>query len=715
MRIFHKLLLLLLGIGLLPLLVLSLHDQRLTEDLGIELSALGRDAAARRMTDELSRTARLSATVMHREKLIVDLALKVQARAAEGRFTAPPPVDAMPAYFAEQFDSGPPPPGTRPSARHLRLVPGATEPEPMPVSEAHPAFLTAPGVERATVADDVARLGPLAATFASLHGDNPDLFLFQYVSLESGLHMVYPGHGGYPAGYDPRQRAWYSLARTVRAQVWTPPLIDASTRQLLLTASTPVFGPDGRVRGVTAIDVPVVRLLQRIRAAADLPDNVDSLLVQAARQPGGNRALRVLAHRDYQSADRRWDTMVEPVWLLPEDGGDHMEMLETIRTGGAGTLREPYRGADSLWAYAAIPDVNAALLMVVPFTEIARETARVEARARDLTLRQLGVAGIALTAVALLVALAAFLGARSVTRPARRLAAAARDVAGGDFERRVDIPGRDEFAELGNAFNEMVPQLKERMDIRQSLALAQEVQQHLLPKAAPDVPGLDIAGRLLYADETGGDYYDFLLPPDVPDGQVGIAVGDATGHGVPAALLMTTLRASLRSAPVDPDALGDVAGRLNRQLARDAQGGRFVTLAYMQIDGAARRARWFSAGHDPVLFYDPGTDAFTELDAPDIPLGIDPARGFTACARDGWPDGGILVLATDGVWEARDPDGAMFGKDRLRDVIRDHRLWTADNICGAVERALAEFQRGEPAHDDITLVVVRFTAGESPG
>ncbi|MEX2642331.1 MAG: SpoIIE family protein phosphatase, partial [Acetobacterales bacterium] len=405
---------------------------------------------------------------------------------------------------------------------------------------------------------------------------------------------------------------------------------------------------------------------------------------------------------------RPLDALLEAAWLLPDAEDRHAAMLRALGEGGSGTVRQPYRGTDSLWAYAGAPGLNVALLMIVPFEEIARETDIAERRARELTRRQLAIAGGALATVMLIVVALAFAGARSVTRPVRTLLQAARDVAAGDFDRRVDIRSRDEFGELGAAFNEMVPQLKERMEIRQSLEVAQEVQQHLLPTEAPVAPGLDVAGRIDYADETGGDYYDFLTPPDVPEGEVGIAVGDATGHGVAAALLMAGLRAGLRNAMVRQDSLDLLAARLNRQFARDAKGGRFMTLTYMQIDGVAREARWISAGHDPILFYDPVADAFEELDAPDIPLGIDPERAFRACRRGGWPDGGLLVFGTDGVWEARNPHGEMFGKERLKDAVRARRDAGAAEICAAIGEVLERFRAGRPAADDVTLVVVRF-------
>ncbi|MEX2642419.1 MAG: PDC sensor domain-containing protein, partial [Acetobacterales bacterium] len=325
MRIFHKLLILLLVIGLLPLLSLSLHDQRLTEDLGIELAAQARDSATRRMSDELHRIVALSASVLHRTRLLVDLALRVQGREAELRLAAPAqaPEERMPVWFAEQYDAGMAPPDTEASKAHLRYLPGAPDAAALAVSFDHQVFLTAPGVDREAVRDDIARLVPMTSIYRSLRETLPGLFLFQYTALASGLHSSYPGHGGYPQGYDPRRRAWYSLATAVGEPIWTPPLIDASTRQLLFTAAAPVREPSGAIAGVTAVDVPILSLLQRIRDEAQLPGNVESLLVQVQRNDRRGPALRVIAHREYQASGRPWDALLEPAWLLPEAGESH--------------------------------------------------------------------------------------------------------------------------------------------------------------------------------------------------------------------------------------------------------------------------------------------------------------------------------------------------------------------------------------------------------
>lgn len=178
---------------------------------------------------------------------------------------------------------------------------------------------------------------------------------------------------------------------------------------------------------------------------------------------------------------------------------------------------------------------------------------------------------------------------RSVTRPLRDLGEAYRRVGQGDFTARVAPGGGRELAELGRVFNETVPQLKQRTRLLQSMALAQEVQESLLPGRLPCPPGLDLAGRSLYSDETGGDYFDaFQNAHGRPESLVAM-LGDVTGHGLEAALLMTTARAFLRLRAHQPGTPAQVAGDVNRFLAQDTQGsGRFMTLFYLEIDRPRR-------------------------------------------------------------------------------------------------------------------------------
>ena len=150
--------------------------------------------------------------------------------------------------------------------------------------------------------------------------------------------------------------------------------------------------------------------------------------------------------------------------------------------------------------------------------------------------------------------------------------------------------------------------------LRKSLALANEIQVNLLPQHVPDNDRLDIAGKSIYCSATGGDYYDFISFTDRGGNRLDFVVGDVTGHGVEAALLMTTARALLRSRVQQPGSLAQVITDVNRHLTADLyESGRFMTLFYMSIDSVSGRLSWFRAGHDPAIIYDPSAERFEEL------------------------------------------------------------------------------------------------------
>ena len=200
--------------------------------------------------------------------------------------------------------------------------------------------------------------------------------------------------------------------------------------------------------------------------------------------------------------------------------------------------------------------------------------------------------------------------------------------------------------------------------IKQSLNLASEVQQNLLPQKAPSMDQLDIAAKSIYCDETGGDYYDFIIPDTDQNKQLGVAIGDVSGHGISSALLMATVRASLRQRVSLPGEAATVISDINRQLVRDVEdSGQFMTLFYLTIDPKQRHLNWIRAGHDPAIFYDPDTDSFQELGGSGVALGVMENWEFKANKKTALRKGQIIVVSTDGIWEACNPRGEMYGKD----------------------------------------------------
>jgi len=247
---------------------------------------------------------------------------------------------------------------------------------------------------------------------------------------------------------------------------------------------------------------------------------------------------------------------------------------------------------------------------------------------------------------------------------------------------------------------------------KKSLELAAEVQKSLLPQKSPQIRGLDIAGRALSCEEIGGDYFDYLPGQNCPDEHLGIVVGDVTGHGVDAALLMTTARAFLRMRAAQCGDSSQIITEMNRHLALDVLNtGRFMTLFYLSIEPAQRQLFWVRAGHSPALIYDPTWKEFSELKGDGLALGVDETFVYQHYLKTGLAAGQVIVIGTDGIWEACDRDGKMYGQDRFRDIIRRNVHRPAKAIIGAVYDDVNRFSLGRKRQDDMTLVVVKVVEG----
>ncbi|MBL0713736.1 MAG: serine/threonine-protein phosphatase [Desulfosarcina sp.] len=213
----------------------------------------------------------------------------------------------------------------------------------------------------------------------------------------------------------------------------------------------------------------------------------------------------------------------------------------------------------------------------------------------------------------------------------------------------------------------------------------------------------------MYCDETGGDYYDFLVPAEGSGYRLGVAVGDVAGHGVSSALLMATARAFLRQRASLAGSSGAIITDVNGQLCRDvAASGQFMTLFMLLIDPDRGRIEWVRAGHDPAIFYDPVTDRFDVLMGSGLPLGVDAAGTYSVERRDGLADGAIILLGTDGIWETFNARGEMFGKERLFTLIQVNASAAAGDIRDRILAALQDFRGTAALEDDVTLVIAKL-------
>ncbi|MFW6133640.1 MAG: PP2C family protein-serine/threonine phosphatase [Planctomycetota bacterium] len=250
---------------------------------------------------------------------------------------------------------------------------------------------------------------------------------------------------------------------------------------------------------------------------------------------------------------------------------------------------------------------------------------------------------------------------------------------------------------------------KQRME--RSMQIAHDIQQGLLPHAAPRIDGFDVAGFSRPADAAGGDTYDWQ---ELPDGRWLFAVADASGHGIGPALVIPETRAMIRAICCAACDVETVLARANELLAADLD-GRFVTCFLGVLDagcapGAAQAGEltYASAGHGPLLFYTRDRDAFDEVAATGIPLGIAPTAEFAAQRRVLSP-GDLVAVTSDGFFEARAPGGEEFGIRRMCEQLRRDRDRPAAQMIANLRAAVDDFTDGAPQGDDLTAVVIRRT------
>jgi sigma-B regulation protein RsbU (phosphoserine phosphatase) len=300
-------------------------------------------------------------------------------------------------------------------------------------------------------------------------------------------------------------------------------------------------------------------------------------------------------------------------------------------------------------------------------------------------------------------------GSRNITDPIKEIIHVLKRIRKGQFDERVQVVSNDEIGYTGDVINEMTEGLKERDLMKRSLELAMEVQQNLLPKENPRIKGLDIAGKSIYCDETGGDYYDFIKLKGSRHANIAIVVGDVSGHGIPSALLMATARAFIRQRAYLPGDLSQVISDVNRQIAGDVEeSGQFMTLFYMLVDQDSRCLEWVRAGHEPGIFYDPERGLFDDLAGPGLVLGVNSEWNYVTNRKEGLKEGQIIVLGTDGIWEAQNPEGEMFGKEAIYSIIRENADAEANALLDAIIDSLDRFREGFNLQDDITLIVVKI-------
>jgi sigma-B regulation protein RsbU (phosphoserine phosphatase) len=245
----------------------------------------------------------------------------------------------------------------------------------------------------------------------------------------------------------------------------------------------------------------------------------------------------------------------------------------------------------------------------------------------------------------------------------------------------------------------------DRERLEQELQLASEIQQRFQPTQAPNVPGYELQGISFPCYEIGGDYYDFI---ERADGRMIVTLGDVSGKGTAAALLMSSLHAAVHAQASSHSSLADTINSVNQYLAENIPSNRFVTLFYAELDPKTGGLAFINAGHNPPLIVH-AAGTVENLSAGGLPLGIRRDADYRE-GRTQLQHSDVLVIYSDGVSEAVSPQGEEFGTERLYQVVSHNLNASAAGIRDRIEAALTKWAQGTPAADDITLVIVKRQA-----
>ena len=336
------------------------------------------------------------------------------------------------------------------------------------------------------------------------------------------------------------------------------------------------------------------------------------------------------------------------------------------------------------------------------------------ARPMGAPLREIRRASVRTLSLGLLVIGLALVGivpiSHRMTRHLTSLTHGVKQLAGGDFRARVQVQSTDEFGALAAAFNQMAEDLErnqalvvEKERLQREMELSRQIQTEMLPRTGLRLGAAEINGISIPAREVGGDFFNYFV---LPDGRLALLVGDVSGKGVSAALLMANVQATLRARlPLETN-LASLAAGLDREIDKTTPRGVFFTLFIGILESDGRTLRYVNAGHNPQ-FVVRANGGCIALSSTGLPIALFPDHGYTEAAVDILP-GDLLFFYTDGLVEAENEAGDMFGAERLQAILAADRSSGIEFVLQHVEQTVRDFRGQHEPLDDATMMALRL-------
>jgi sigma-B regulation protein RsbU (phosphoserine phosphatase) len=578
--------------------------------------------------------------------------------------------------------------------------------------------LIAPGSTATPQSDEYRTLAGMNDLLKAMKDADTDLKA-TYIATDSGILRMYPWTNKHEATYDPRIRTWFVNAKKTSGTVWSGPYVGATDSSVMFTCSRAI--PTKYGTWVVASDVTVETINK----------NFDSLMLDSS----GYAVLvdsegNVISSPHLSAGNTKWNEAFPTKNIFNNYNPEMVKIGRKMVAGESGIDHfwiddEVYKGEIYI-AYAPVKSLNWSFAISVPAShiiepalmtgiKIENKTQEISENIDALTARMLHVLVGLFFILLIVVILLSVKLTKVITRPIELLRQGTVALGKGDLDYHLTIETGDEFEELAHSFNEMAKDLKQNIDdlrittaekerYAKEMEIAKEIQDNFLPEYTPKIPGIELAATTLPAMEIGGDLYDFI---PVQKELWGLTIADVSGKGVSAALFMALCSTVIRvsgSAEADPSV---VLERANQLIYADGRSSMFITLFYGVLDPANRKFTYVNAGHNPPMLVRGDPICVQTLEeARGIALGVVPEVKIKYSEILLEPDD-LIVMYTDGITEAFNPEDEEFGEERLMDYLKNHRN---DPVQGIIDGLIDEVRRfcgSRPQSDDITLVIVR--------
>ncbi len=493
--------------------------------------------------------------------------------------------------------------------------------------------------------------------------------------------------------YDYFNMEWYSVAASTGRPHWSEPYIDSGGGEMeMATYSRPVIGSDGKLKAVITADF-------YLKIASDILDKVHPYPHSRTVLASATGKYIVDVNSGFFGND-----ILSSCGSLKDDRA--IEAAEDMLNGSRGVARYLNDGKYSLVTYGPLKN-GWTTALICDYKEVLKNSARMHTV----------LFCIAMLGLALLFWLCRRI-ARKLTRPLADFDRSAQQIAEGNFNTVLpDIKSEDEIRHLRDSFEHMqislnsyIEELKvntaARERIESELNIASKIQMGIIPNSFPKDERIDLHAWLKPAREVGGDFYDFLLR----DGRMlYFAIGDVSGKGVPAALMMSVTIAAFRSiAKLETDS-AQMVSKINDTLCEGNGEAMFVTLFTGRLDLATGEMTYCNAGHNPAVVIDPQGNASFLKQKANLAIGL--MEGFEYQAESITLNPGTrLVLYTDGVTEAERDDKSQYGNERLLQWASGQKCSSADEACADLYSDIKAFAGEALQNDDITIMTIKYQA-----